>query len=175
MPLLDSLAPITVETPDGATRPLGDVLGGKRTVLVFIRHYGCIFCREQVDRFKTALPHIHGRGYELIVIGQGRAAHARAFVDESHIDFPVYADSSLEAFQAAGLRRSVARTMLDPRVWWRALGAIKDGFSVRRVAGDPWQNGGVFVIDGDGNERFRHISRFAGDHPPMDAVIGALV
>jgi hypothetical protein len=174
MGLAATLAPISVETPDGVTSTLGSQLGGQNTVLVFIRHFGCIFCREQVTRYREALPAMAACGYQLVVVGQGTAAHARAFRDEHGLTFPLVVDTRLEAFKAAGLKRSVLHSLLDPRVWWRALGTIKRGVKPARLLGDPWQNGGTFVLDAAGRERFRHISRYAGDHPGMGDVLSAL-
>ena len=40
--------------------------------------------------------------------------------------------------------------------------------------GDPWQQGGVFVLGPDGRELYRHISREAGDHPFSAQFLAAL-
>jgi peroxiredoxin len=173
MALIDSLSPVTVARPDGSTTTLAELLRGQDMVVVFIRHFGCIFCREQVLRFKARMPDIAARGYGVLVVGQGTSAAARTFVDAASPPFEVVVDPSLAAFRVAGLRRSMARTLLDPRAWLRAVAAIKHG-PPRRLLGDPWQNGGVFVIDRGGHDRFRHVSRFAGDHPPLEAVLAAM-
>jgi hypothetical protein len=42
------------------------------------------------------------------------------------------------------------------------------------VQGDPWQQGGVFVIDATGRIRYSYVSRYAGDHPDPVPVVDIL-
>jgi hypothetical protein len=65
---------------------------------------------------------------------------------------------------------SVLRASVVVRAWstWRA------GFRQSHVAGDALQQGGVVVIAPGGVERFRFISREAGDHPAPADILTAL-
>jgi hypothetical protein len=42
------------------------------------------------------------------------------------------------------------------------------------MQGDPWQQGGAFVLDTAGAIRFTHVSQRAGDHAPPEALLEAL-
>ena len=64
-------------------------------------------------------------------------------------------------------------SVLSPRVLLHASRAVRDGFRQRRTQGDPWQNGGVFLIDPRGWVLFRQISREAGDHAGLDEILAA--
>ena len=101
MALIDTLSPLEVTRPDGASEPLASLLCGRDTVVVFIRHFGCIFCREQVLRLKDRLPDITARGYGVLVIGQGTPEAAARFVEGAATPFPVVVDPTLEAFRRA--------------------------------------------------------------------------
>lgn len=122
---------------------------------------------------RDALPEIRAAGAELVVVGSGTPEQAARFRDERGLDFPLFVDPELEAYRAAGLRRSVIDT-LGPRALAHAMRAFRRGARQGSVQGDPWQLGGAFVIDRTGKPVYRHVSRNAGDHAPIGGLLGAL-
>lgn len=122
---------------------------------------------------RGALTEIRGRGAELVVIGNGSVYFAKTFQEDLAIDFPVYTDPSLVTFKAAGLRRDFGAA-INTKVVTGAIRALKKGFRQTSTQGDPWQQGGVFVVLPPGEERFGYVSSAAGDHPSNEAVLAAL-
>lgn len=55
-----------------------------------------------------------------------------------------------------------------------AARAAKSGLSQGRTEGDPWQQGGAYVILPDGRVVFSQISEVAGDHFDPEAALAAL-
>ena len=49
--------------------------------------------------------------------------------------------------------------------------ASQKGFSQSKVLGDPWQLGGVLLMQPSGATPYLYRSRYAGDHPNIDDVI----
>jgi len=119
------------------------------------------------------LPEIRARGAELVVIGNGSQHFAATFREDMGLDCPLLVDPELRAYRAAGLRRGRVE-VLSPRLPLNALRALRAGYRQKSVQGDPWQLGGVFVIRTDGTLAYRHASREAGDHAPIDAIVAAL-
>ena len=119
------------------------------------------------------LPELRARGAALVVIGNGSAYFARTFKEDLGLDFPVYTDPSLRSFAAAGLQRSL-RSTFNLGTVRGAIRAFKKGFRQQRTQGDPWQQGGVFVVLPPADLRFAYVSETAGDHPPNAAILGAL-
>jgi len=109
----------------------------------------------------------------LVVIGNGSPVAAAAFQVESGDDFLLFVDPERTVYAAAGLRRGVS-TALRPGVFRRGLDAWRRGFRQGKIAGDPWQLGGVFVIRPGGEVRFAYASSEPGDHPPSGAILAAL-
>jgi peroxiredoxin len=122
---------------------------------------------------RDVLPEIRARGAELVVIGSGASTFARAFREEHRLDFPLLVDPELGAYAAAGLRRDL-RSTFNLKVLGNSVRALRAGHRQGRTRGDPWQQGGVFVITPEGSVSFRHISQVAGDHPDPRHVIAAL-
>jgi NAD(P)-dependent dehydrogenase (short-subunit alcohol dehydrogenase family) len=132
-----------------------------------------MFCREQVAQLRDASDEIRARGAELVIVGNGAPAFARAFREDYALEGPLLVDPELRAYRAAGLRRGRVE-ILSPRLPLNALRALRSGARQGAVQGDPWQLGGVFVIRPGGALAFRHVSREAGDHPPVGDVLAAL-
>ena len=119
------------------------------------------------------LDEIRDRGAELVVVGNGAVQFARAFREDYHLDTPLLVDPELRAYRAAGLRRGRVEA-LSPRLPRNALRALRSGSRQGSVQGDVWQLGGVFVIRPGGELAYRYVSRVAGDHAPVDAILEAL-
>jgi dehydrogenase/reductase SDR family protein 12 len=134
-----------------------------------------MFCREQVAQLRDQLPEIRAAGAELAIIGNGSAQFARAFREDLALpdDLALFVDPELRSYRAAGMRRGRSE-LLSPRLATNALRALRGGFRQGAVQGDPFQLGGVLVIRPDGALTFRHVSREAGDHASLAAVLAAL-
>jgi NAD(P)-dependent dehydrogenase (short-subunit alcohol dehydrogenase family) len=122
------------------------------------------------------LDEVRDGGADLIIVGNGSARFAAAFRQEFHLDVPgvvLLTDPDLVAYRAAGMRRGRVE-LLSPRVPLHAVRAFWKGARQGSVQGDPWQLGGVLVVRPGGALTYRYVSREAGDHPPVGAVLDAL-
>ncbi|MCO5165751.1 MAG: redoxin domain-containing protein [Planctomycetes bacterium] len=119
------------------------------------------------------LTEIRAKGAELVVVGNGQPFMAKAFRDERELDFPLLVDPGLRAYKAAGLKRGRLAT-LNPAVALRAARAMAGGFSQTAVEGDPWQQGGAFVIAPPGEVRLAFVASGAGEHPDPRDLVAAL-
>jgi peroxiredoxin len=159
--------------PDGREVRLGRLWADRAAVLVFVRHFGCLFCRQQIAEVTPFLDRIRSRGAELVVIGHGTVEEAREFRDEQRLAVPLLTDPSRQSYCALEMRHGLP-SVFTPAVLVRSLKALRAGFRQSRIAGDPLQQGGVVVIAPGGVERFRFISRSAGDHPAPRQILRAL-
>ena len=98
---------------------------------------------------------------------------AAAFAAEWAGPHPVLSDPSRAVFAAAGMRRSLFAT-LHWRLLVNAWRAFRSGFRQGKVQGDPWQQGGVLVLDAQGAVRHRQVDRAGGDVLDLEAVLAAV-
>jgi peroxiredoxin len=161
---------LTVLSADGHPVRLGDLWAERTAVLLFVRHFGCIFCQQQLAAVIPWLDRIREAGAEVFVIGNGSVEEARTFRDRHELPMTVLTDPPRQAYASAGMRRGGA-TILRPQVLLAALRAYSAGFRQDGVAGDPLQQGGVVVVGSDGTERYRYVSRYAGDHPSPETIL----
>jgi hypothetical protein len=122
---------------------------------------------------RDALPDIRRRGTELIIVGNGQPQHAIDFRETEQVESPLYVDPELHAYAAAGLKRGL-RSSLSPGVILRGVRALVEGKRQGATMGDPWQQGGVFIIRPGNRVDFAYISGEAGDHPSVEAILSAL-
>ena len=116
---------------------------------------------------------IHQAGARLVVVGNGTPAMAARFAAEKPLDASLYVDPSLKVYEAAGLKRGVGATF-NPASVMAGIRALRKGHFQTSTQGDPWQQGGTFVVWPGGEVNYRHVSGFAGDHAPEGQVFKAL-
>jgi len=126
-----------------------------------------------VAQLRDRVDEIRELGAELVVVGNGAVNFAKAFREDYRLDSPLLVDPELRAYRAAGLRRGRVEA-LSPRLPLNALRALRGGSRQGSIQGDVWQLGGVFVIRPGGELAYRYVSRVAGDHAPVDAILDAL-
>lgn len=106
-------------------------------------------------------------------ISTGEERWARTFAEDRGITGPVLIDTERAAYRAVSLKRTPGATF-SMQAMKAGRRALKAGFRQGRTQGDPWQQGGVFVVMPDGRVPFAYTSAFAGDHPDEQAVVRAV-
>ena len=76
--------------------------------LVFVRHFGCLLCRQQIAAISPLVDRVKAMGADLIVIGQGSIEEARAFRNEEKLGIPLLTDPTRQSHGALGMRRGLA-------------------------------------------------------------------
>ena len=132
-----------------------------------------MFCREQVAQLRDITDAVRNKGAELSVVGNGKPAQAAAFAEERNLPFALYTDPGLRSYGAADLRRNVISTF-RPKTLGNAFRAMGSGHRQGSVQGDPWQQGGAFVIAPGNEVLFSQRSREAGDHADPNQLVAAL-
>jgi hypothetical protein len=174
--LTAQIAASRVLTLDGGSVRMKDLWRDGVTVTSFVRHYGCIFCHQMVHDLVTTVPAIMARGASVVIVGNGTVEQARYFFSAKQLPrtgVTVVTDPDRESFRAAGFERSMLRTFNGSAA--RAYGtAAVQGHRITGLFGDLTQLGGLLVVKPPANPAYLHRSRFAGDHPNMQAVVAAL-
>jgi len=119
------------------------------------------------------IPQIHGKGAELVVIGNGTPFMASAFREELALATPLYTDPTLEAYKLAGLKYG-ARYTFSLKTLLNGIRAFRAGFRQTKTQGAPLQQGGVLVVKKGGKIVYGYASSEAGDHPPAEDILSAL-
>lgn len=147
---------------------LRDQLGPGVTLLVFLRHFGCIFCRETVGDLRQAV--LADSDYpSVLFFFQGSSTEGRAFLRRDWPDARAVADPNLEFYERFGVRRASFLEALGPPVLAARGRARAKGYQNGPRSGDIWRMPGVFAIEGD-RILWSHRARHAADHPDFTSI-----
>ena len=141
---------------------LGDQLGGDPVLLVFLRHFGCIFCRETVaDLRETA--EAQQDFPKVVFFFLGSPTEGRAFMRRYWPGAAAVSDPEQRFYKAFGVERGGMLDMFGPPVWRAKRRAEAKGHSNGERQGDIWMMPGAFLVR-DGRVLWSHAYRHAADH-----------
>jgi peroxiredoxin len=169
----DEFPNLTLESVDGTVR-LSERWAGGPLVIVFMRHFGCAFCREHLIRLGRAYEEIKAAGGEVVAAFQYRAEPTRNFCRSRGVPFDCLGDPKKEGYRAVGLGRGGVKEYLGPKVWLRWPRAARVGAHVGKPQGDVAQRPGTFVVDTDGRVVFAHYNSDSTDNPKSEVVVEAV-
>jgi len=175
--LVAHLAAVQVIGLDGSPVRIREFWRKTTTVTSFVRHFGCLFCHQMVHDLVLSVPTIVARGAQVLIVGNGSIEQARRFFTSKKLPcdgVAVVTDPERDSYRTAGFERGYARTFLHPGASKAYGGAKGQGHKITGLFGDLTQLGGLLVVKPPAALAYFHKSRFAGDHPDMSEVVGAL-
>ena len=104
---LAKAAALPVQDKDGHPVPFGSLVSpvGSRTIVLFIRHFGCGLCQDMVSFVASKLPPaaLAAHGVRLVIVGNGSAGLIGPYRDLLECPFEVYTDPSKGVYAALGM------------------------------------------------------------------------
>src|SRR5690554_467509 len=120
----------------------------KKVLLVFLRHFGCTFCRETMTRLAEAREELERKNTKIVLVHMVAPHFAQKLLNiynlrgVSHIS-----DPDRELYRTFGLRKATADQFLNPKNWWRAFTqGVLHGHLIGKPAGNVYQMPGVFLF-----------------------------
>lgn len=147
---------------------LGDQLGADPVLLVFLRQFGCIFCRQTIAELREAAASAPDYPPVLFFF-QGTPTEGRAFLRRYWREARAVADAEEWFYRAFGVERATLLQALGPAVWRAEWRARRQGHAGGPPSGDIWRMPGVFLVRG-GGILWRYVPRHAGDHPDFAGI-----
>ena len=140
-------------------------------VLVFLRHFSCLFCKNQIGDLKAHYQQIRDAGYNVVAIGQGSEARAARFAEDNDLPFPVFGDKERQTYAAYGLTSSRFGSFLEPDAYRVGIKSLLHGYFPSMPEGSLTQNPGVFLIDRAGQIKKAKIGQHAGDFATIPEIM----
>ena len=140
-------------------------------LIVFLRHFGCTFCREALADIARQRDAIAARGVRIVAVHMAPEAEAAGiFLCYGLADLDRISDPERRLYRAFGLKEGRVSQLLGPKVWWRGFVAgLLRGHGVGRVRGNGFQMPGAFIFHEGGVVRSM-IHRSAADRPDYIAL-----
>lgn len=137
-----------------------------RVMLVFLRHFGCTFCREMLDDISKIKDEFKKQGVTIILVHMVNDEEAQEVLSEYRIeDLPRVSNPEMDLYEAWGLEKGTVSQLFGMKVWWRGLTAgIVKGHGIGWLKGNGFQMPGVFLLE-DEKIIDQFIHKSAADRP----------
>jgi hypothetical protein len=157
-------------------RSLLEVVDASPVLLIFLRHFGCSFCRQALDQVTQIRPQIEARGAIPVFVHLGSPERAKPYFDYyqlSDVERVSNPDASLYQSPVFALsRRNPLLHLISPSVWKGWLNGTLLKYGIGTIQEDGHQMPGVFFLKDRKIVRgFRYQS--IADEPDYLKLIGA--
>ena len=160
---------------DGRTHSIGELISDRPSVLLFVRHFGCIGCSENVGLLAPRFGELDRLNVQVIMVGCGPAMFIDGFRERHHLlhsNAQVFTAPTLSSHDAAGLRYGLMGGF-GPKALWEMGRAFVNGHVSQGNQGDIRQHAGAVVVDGEGAVHLYHRNNTLGDHADGQAIVDA--
>ncbi len=138
-------------------------------LLVFLRQFGCPFCREAMTDLSEQRQRIESEGVQPVLVHMTSEHYARQILSVYELDdLPRVSDPEQVFYHNFGLRRGSFWQIFGMKTWFRLLSAsLAKGHLLGKIKGDQFQMPGVFLLE---NERIKdaYKHRSACDRPSYE-------
>jgi hypothetical protein len=170
------LAAVLREYRTESGRTLLEVVDASPVLLIFLRHFGCAFCRQALDQVAQIRTQIAARGAIPVFVHLGSPERAKPYFDYyqlSDVERVSNPDASLYQSPVFALsRRNPLLHLISPAVWKGWLSGALRKYGIGSIKEDAHQMPGVFFLKDRRIVRgFRYQS--IADEPDYLKLIGA--
>ena len=154
---------------------LADLSARQPVLLIFLRHFGCSFCREAIADIAKLRSRLEGKGVRIVFVhmAPNRTVAERFFKKYKLHPIDHISDPDKRFYRAFGLGRGTPSQLFGLMNWIRGFeaGILEGhGFSYHgEDIGDGFQMPGVFVLH-DGEVRHSFVHRYPYDRPDYEAL-----
>ncbi len=144
----------------------------KSVMLVFLRHFGCTFCREALEELSTKREEFQKNGTELVFVHMSDEATANKYFERYNLKGVAnVSDPYCHYYKEFGLVKGNFRQLFGLNQWIRGFEAgVVRGHGIGQQLGDGFQMPGVFLIQaGEVKDQFIHQS--ASDKPNYEQLL----
>ena len=143
----DSIYKATADTRTVAGKTIDQLSAKQPVLLVFLRHFGCVFCKESLDYIRQQRDRIEADGTHIVFVHMSDPARGEEyFRARGFTEFDQISDPEQRLYQLFGFSRASFWQIFGPGVMWRGLKAMLHGFVQSSVEGDAFQMPGLVLI-----------------------------
>lgn len=147
-------------------------------MLVFLRHFGCVFCKEALDEISQKRDSIEKTGVRIVFVHMSDDITANEYFSRFHLnDVTFVCDPNQRFYAAFGLQRGSFNQLFGLQVWMRGFKIQNEkGYNLEMAKrlGDSFQMPGVFILhEGQIKEKFIH--QHAAERPDYEQLVQCCV
>ncbi len=151
--------------PSTGGKTLTEMSHAAPVMVVFLRHFGCTFCKEALRDLAETREQIEDFGVSIALVHMSNPEYASNVMQRHGLqEMDHFCDPSCELYRAFDIERGSFQQLFGPGVVWRGMTAAVSGTLPGKLAGDGFRMPAVFLIHkGEIIGSFRH--RTAADRP----------
>ncbi|MEM0993498.1 MAG: peroxiredoxin-like family protein [Bacteroidota bacterium] len=155
---------------------VGHLSSYQPVLLVFLRHFGCTFCREALADIAKRRASIEKNGIKIIFVHMSEHKLAERYFNRYELaGIDHVSDPTCQYYAAFGLTKGNFTQLFGLKSWVRGFQAgVLDGHLIGTQLGDGFQMPGVFVIS-KGKIQNSFIHKIASDRPDYESLVQCCV
>ena len=152
-----NVASLASTSDEGASISLGDLCKDRSHALVFLRHFGCIFCRYQVAQLRSD-PHL-----PIHFVCQEGWQEAKAFRERMRSPHPFLSDPTRSLYDTFGFPAGTLGQHVNFHTLVVGARAMSQGIFQGKPTSNPTQLGGLVVLSKGGEVNQVRVAKDAAD------------
>jgi peroxiredoxin len=152
---------------------ISDLSDQSPVLLVFLRHFGCVFCKESLNDISQNKTKFESEGIKVVLVHMADNKTAESYFKKYNITKTEHvSDPECKSYAAFGLIKGSFSQLYGLKTWLRGfeLAATKQMIRSTTQIGDGFQMPGIFLIkDGKVIDSFIHNS--VADKPDYQSFI----
>jgi len=149
----------------------------KPVLLVFLRHLGCVFCKEALSDLAEKRQEFENNGMQLVFVHMAENGLADEYFSTYRLEGVSHiSDPMVKYYETFKLTKGTFRQLYGLSTWIRGYSLKKEGHNleIAKHLGDSTQMPGLFLIrNGEIIEQFIH--KVASDRPDYDKFLNFAV
>lgn len=135
-------------------------------LLIFLRNFGCAFCRQSLSDLSKQRAELESRGISLVLVHLNENEVARKYLERYDlVDLERVEDKHMRYYADFGLVKGDFNQLFGLQNWIRGFkSSVLKGHGMRMPLDDVFQMPGIFLIK-DGKIENQFIHKMASDRP----------
>ncbi len=152
---------------------LREVSNESPTLLVFLRHFGCVFCKEALSDLAQSKTFFDKKGVRIVFVHMATEKVAENYFQKYGLGGSLNISNPHKNYYAAfGLMKGSVSQLYGLRTWIRGYSARKEGhqLEIAEELGDSTQMPGIFLLK-EGEVINSYIHRNASERPNYEQIV----
>lgn len=170
----DTLAPFSYDTPWQSGKSFA-VSPSRRTVLVFLRYYGCPLCQLDLRSILLHYSEFQKQNADVIVVIQSSPATLASQLSQESVPLDIACDPDGKLYSLFHVEPALTmEDMLSPGALSKISRARQAGLTHGIYEGTELQLPAVFIADDRATVQYAHYAKELGDMPSCEEILNRL-
>lgn len=158
-------------------KSLKEITDQNPVLLIFLRHFGCVFCKEGLHDLAELKETIENKGFQIVYVHMSVNDTADKYFSQFNLKGAAHiSDLERRYYASFGLTKGSFSQLYGLSTWIKGFSAKSKGYKLELAEhlGDSTQMPGIFVIyQGEIKDRFVH--KKASDKPDYQKLINSTI